>query len=137
MILDNLLGGEAQPLGDGNVVVAVRLQDLEVHDVGVASVLDVVAHGHGNIPDVAGLEVERARAFWRREDGHARLAADEVVPFVGRCVPVELTHGARLDGEEGGGEVGGYGEGLRVEDLDAAAGDFVGGLLTQVVGVGA
>lgn len=40
-----------------------------------------------------------------------------------------------MDCHDGGGKVGGHGEGGWVDDFDGAAGDLVGGLLGEVVGV--
>lgn len=49
---------------------------------------------------------------------------------------MDFAHGARFDGDEGSAELACDGEGGGVDDLDGAAGDFVGGLLGEVVGVG-
>lgn len=51
-------------------------------------------------------------------------------------MPVHFAHCAGGDGYEGGGEVGGDGEGGCVDYLYGAAGDGVGFLLGEVVGVG-
>jgi len=50
-------------------------------------------------------------------------------------MPVDFAHCTGLDGDECGAELGGDGEGLRVDDLDGTAIDFVGRLLGEVVGI--
>jgi hypothetical protein len=134
-VLQHLLGRQAHPLRDRDVVELGRLQDLDHDDVVVAHVLDVVAVGLRDVADVAGLVVEGARAARGDERRHARASRDEEVPLVGRQVPVDLAHGAWADGDERGRDVGGDGEGLGVEDLDLAAFDAQRLLLRPVVGV--
>lgn len=50
-------------------------------------------------------------------------------------MPVDLAHAAFVHGDDCRGEVRGDGEGCWVDDFDGAAGDAVGGLLGEVVGV--
>ena len=113
----------------------VRLQHLDENEVDVARVLDVVAVRLGEVRDVARAEVERRGRVRRREQRPTALALDEEAPLVARRVPVDLAQGAGLHGHQGGREVGGDGEGQRVDDLDAAAGHLVCGLLGEVVRV--
>lgn len=113
----------------------IRLQHLYKHEVLVARVLDVVAVRLGEVRDVARAVVERGGLVRGREQGRAALALDEEAPLVARRVPVDLAHAAGLHGHHGGGEVGGDGEGQRVDDLDAAPGHLVRGLLGEVVRV--
>lgn len=135
VVLDDLLGGEGEPLRGADIRKFGRLQDLEEDDVLGAGVLDVVAGSLRDVAHAAGREVEGAGRLGRLEDGDAGGPLQEVVPLGRGCVPVDLTHRAGLDDDEGGGEVGGDGEGGRVEDLDGAAGGLVGLLLGPVVGV--
>lgn len=58
------------------------------------------------------------------------MGGKHMYPFVRGRVPVHFAHGAGLDGYQRGGEAACDGEGLRVEDLDGAAGDAVGLSLT-------
>lgn len=88
-----------------------------------------------DIPNVAGLEIERLRRFGRAEDGHTCLSLEVIVPFVRSWVPVDFTHRARVDGNKGGSEVVGDGEGGRVDNLDGSARDFIWLLLREVVRV--
>ena len=75
---------------------------------------------HGNVTDVAGTVVERLGAGGCLVDCQASGAGDEEVPFVALGVPVEFTHGAGVDGQEGRAEVGGSRESGRVDDFDGA-----------------
>lgn len=72
----------------------------------------------------------------RRKQRRAALSLDEKGPLVAAGMPVNLAHAAGVHGHDGCGEVLGDGEGGWVDYLDGAAGDAVGGLLGEVVGVG-
>ena len=134
-VLDNLRRRQAKPLVHGDVGELGRLQDLEQHEVVRARVLNVMAGRLRNVADAAGIVVERPGALRRLEDGDASRPGEEKVPLVAGEMPVELAHGARLDGDERGAEHAGDGEGGRVEDLDGAAFDLVWLLLRKVVRV--
>ena len=136
-LADDGLGRETEPLVDADVLVLGGLEDLHVDDgVGVrADVFDVVRVGHEDVADVAGLEIRGARVLWAREGGDARPPGQEEVPLVRRQVPVDLAHRARLDGEDGRGEVAGDREDGGVGDLDGAAGDGERLLFREVVRV--
>jgi len=135
MITDDMLGRQTQPLRNTDVLVASRLQNLKVHQIRGTRVLEVVRVRYGYVAHIAGVEVEGLRCLGRYEDGQTALAGDYEVPFVGGCMPVEFAHGARLDREEGGGEVCGGWEGRGIQDLDAAAGNLVWRLLGEVIAV--
>src|SRR5947208_14463224 len=91
----------------------------EEHKWPVAGVLDVVAHVARSVADVTCLVVERAGLTARGEDGHAPLAGEIVLPFVGVRVPVKLADRARFDFDSGGrdrlrhGELAGVGSAYR------------------------
>jgi hypothetical protein len=53
-----------------------------------------------------------------REDGDSRGSLDEEVLFVGGKTPVQFAHCARFDGYQCCCEIGGDGEGRRVDDFD-------------------
>jgi hypothetical protein len=87
---------------------------------------DIVGQGLLNVAHVAGFEIHGAGAASGGKDGHAALAREEVLPFVGVRVPVQFANTARLDGDDGGCDRGGYLERARVDDAYfAGAGEDV------------
>jgi hypothetical protein len=135
VVLDNLLRSQSQPLSNRNIGELGRLENLEENQINVASVLDIVAVGSGDVANASGSEVKGASGLGGLEDGNSAASLEEVTPFVRGGVPVDFADGAGLDDDKGGGEVLGDGEGGRVEDLDGTAGDSVWLLLRPVVGV--
>lgn len=83
----------------------------------------------GKVSDIARVEVKCSRGIRRLEQRCPPLAADEEAPFVTGRVPVDFTHRTGFHGDYGCSEVVCYREGLRVNDLDAAAGNVVRWLL--------
>jgi hypothetical protein len=75
----------------------VGAEHLQERERLVSRVLHVVAHGEGDVADVAGLVVERAGLAGGGEHGHPSLARQVVLPFVGVRVPVQLAQASRLD----------------------------------------
>jgi hypothetical protein len=78
----------------------VAPEPLEELQVGVPDVLDVVTVGALDVADVAGVEVRRHRLRAGSEHPHLRRAFDEVHPFVGIGVPVQLAQRAGARGDE-------------------------------------
>lgn len=136
-ILNHLSRRQRQPLADTHIGELPLLQHLQHHQILVARVLDEVRVGRRDIAYVTGRVVEGLRAGRRHVDGDAAGSLNEVVPLVGREVPVHLAHPAGFDGQQGRREIGGDGEGARVDYLDGAAGRGEGLLLRPVVSVGA
>src|SRR4051794_6166396 len=73
---------EGHPLVERQVGEAVAAEQLEEAQRLVAGVLHVVAHGEGDVADVAGLEVERPGLLVGGEHGHAAAPRDVVLPLV-------------------------------------------------------
>ena len=60
-LLDDLLRCEGQPLIHANIGESWRQQHLKVHECLVARIFNVVRFRHGNVTNVASLEVEGPR----------------------------------------------------------------------------
>jgi len=95
-----------------------------------------VTVGLGEVADIPPMVVERGCLVRGSEECRTTLARDEESPLVTGWVPVNFTHRAWLDRDNGRGETGGDGEGQRVDDLDATTGNFVRWLFRKVIGVG-
>lgn len=129
-----------RPKSNGKTTTArtskrIRLQHLQKHQLLIPRILDIMAARLREIPHITSAIIKRRGGTRRLEQGRPPLAADEKGPLVATGMPVDLAHAAGLHGDDGGGEVRGDGEGGRVDDLDGAAGDLVGRLLGEVVGV--
>jgi hypothetical protein len=128
-IFHDLTRRQRQPLRHRDVGELGRLQHLQEDDIFRPGILNVVAARCGDVSHVARGVVKCLAGRGRGKYGYARTAGEEIVPFVGGRVPVDFAHGARLNGHESGGEMGGDGKGGRVDDLDRTAGDHIGFLL--------
>ena len=113
-----------------------RLQYFQIHDVRISYILDVVTIRIRNVSHISFCEIERPRLGGGSEHAHARLTGDKEVPLVAVWVPVDLAHGTRLDCHQSGAEIICDGESGRIDELDGAAGDFVGCLFGPMIGVG-
>jgi hypothetical protein len=113
----------------------VCLQHLEEEQVLVPGILNIVTVRLRKVSHVPGAVVKRRGRTGCREQRGAALATDEKCPLIAGRMPVDLAHPARLDGHDSRREITGDGEGDGIHDLDGSAGDFVGGLLGEVVRV--
>lgn len=76
MILDSLSWSQTKPLRDRDVVVSRRLKNLQVNQIGVASVFNIVRISVLYVAGVTSLEVERAAHLRCKVCGQAALALD-------------------------------------------------------------
>lgn len=118
VVLDNLLRRQSQPLSNRDIRELGCLENLEENQINITSVLNIVTVGSRDVTNTSGSEVKGASGLRSLENGDSAAALEEVAPFVGGGVPVNLADGAGLDDDEGGGEVLGDGESGRVENLD-------------------
>lgn len=114
--------GEGEPEGEGDAGVVVAFEHFEEGEFGVAGIFDVVAHGFGDVGDVASIEVHGSSIALSGEEGESSLAFDEVEPFIGVGVPVHFAEAAGVEFDEGCGYGLGNGEVGRVDDAGLAAG---------------
>lgn len=63
-----------QPLPETNILILVRIEHLEVPQRLVSDVLNVVPVRRGDVRDIAGLKVERARGAGAGEERYTRSA---------------------------------------------------------------
>ena len=132
----NLRRGQGQPLRRADVGVLGRLEDLHVYQRLISRVLEIVRAADRHVSDVSGLEIERPGIRRSGEHSDATLALQEEIPFIGRQVPVDLTHCSRFNGEESHGEVTGDRKRRWVDDFDGPAGNGQRSLCRQVIAVG-
>lgn len=81
----------------------------------------------------AVIECRRSRSSG--EERRTALTLDEKRPLVASGMPVNLAHAAWVYGDNCGREVAGDGESERIDNFDRATGDFMSGLLGEVVGI--
>jgi hypothetical protein len=98
---------QRQPLIQRQVGIVAALEHLQEPQRCRASILLLVAHGVRNIAHVSGLKIERSRLTGRREDPHAGLTAEVILPLVGVGMPVELPQSTRFNFHKGGRDVRG------------------------------
>lgn len=111
----------------------IRLQNLQEHQVLISRILNIMTIRLREIAHITRAVIERSRRRRRREQRRAGLTLDEKRPLVTGWMPVDLAHAAGFHGHDCGGEVCGDGEGDGVDNFHRSTGDFVGGLLGEMV----
>jgi hypothetical protein len=111
---------DQQPLVERDVLERAGGEHLQENDIGVASVLDIMAGVGGNITNVIWVEVNGPGIVDREEDSHAALAGDPELPLGGVRMPVELAHTAGLDRDQAGREASGERKVAGINDADLA-----------------
>lgn len=91
-----------------------RLQNLQEHDIYIARVFNVMSIRERDISHVSLSIIECPRGIRSGEGSQSSVTSDEEIPFVAVSMPVNLTHGTRLDGYERNAEIRGYWECGRV-----------------------
>ena len=114
-------GVAGDPLGEVDRFVFAGVEANEEAAARLADVFDGVAEALGDVADIALVERFGAVAAVGAEHGDADLAFDDVLPFIGRGVPVEFAEAAGFQVEDYASDRGGDGEAGRVDAPFAAA----------------
>src|SRR5258708_28540384 len=88
----------AESFREREVLIEAALEHFQKFQVGVARVLNIVGQRFLDIANVPGLKVRSTGAASGCEHRHSSCTADEVLPFVGIGMPVELANPSRMDG---------------------------------------
>lgn len=113
----------------------LRLQDFQNGDVLSADILDVMAHTLRNITDVTWAVIESPCVVLSSIDGDPSMTAQKERPLIRIRMPVNFTHGTRMNRNQSSGEIFGNRENTRVNDLDSSSRCYDWLLLTPVEGV--
>lgn len=112
-----------------------RLQNLQEHQILIPRILNIMTIRLREIPNITSHIVKSRSSIRRRKQRRPTLALNKERPLIARRVPMDLAHATRMNSHNRRGEIAGYWEGERVDNLDGAAGYLVGALFGEVVGV--
>ncbi|ODS01198.1 hypothetical protein AUC68_12600 [Methyloceanibacter methanicus] len=118
-----------QPIGDRERAELGEVAVVEHQDerAAVGKPLNGMAVSAREVPDVAGSEIGDLGLVLRVDRGDACVAVDHVGPFGGIGVPVQLAHGARLQGHVDPGQSFGDRELADIGFLRRSAVELLGG----------
>lgn len=133
VVNDGLLGSQGKPLSNRDIGEVGSLQDLKEDEILSTSVLDVVSISLGDVTNITSSEIESVGRARGLVDSSTTSTLQEVVPLVGRRVPVKLSHSTRLNSDQSSRECGSNGESGGVQNLDGTSGGFECLLLRPVV----
>src|ERR1700675_627675 len=114
------------PLVERQVQDFARLEQLQKHQISIASVFHVMTSVEGNEADVVGIEVHGTCRSNGHKHRHSPLPRHPELPLRGVGMPMELAHASGLDRVQGGGNILRDWKVMRVDDAYFATGSSLG-----------